>query len=135
MTEELFIDNVSYFRINENLELIIRGLEPKEGQRFLSVCSSGDVPFALSEYGEVVAFDRNYWQIEYAKFRREAFMQSNFKKFLFRNSNANEYLRQRMELLRPERVIFFCRRAIELSPEGDFDAIYLSNIIGYSEDI
>jgi len=126
--------NITFFTINEDLELIIKGLKPQMGQRFLSVCSSGDVPFALSEYGEVVAFDNNPEQIEYAKSRRDELIEKMYNRCFMLNSEANWYLKGRKGSLRPERIEFVYSGGERFSPEGDFDAIYLSNIIGYCGD-
>ncbi len=40
--------NLKYSRANESLEAITKGMDVKEGDKILAVCSSGDQAFAMA---------------------------------------------------------------------------------------
>lgn len=71
-----------YGHTNESLWAIVAGMNVSKEDRILSICSSGDQAFALAEFaGEVLAFDRNNVQVEYARRRLEALRVENYSDF------------------------------------------------------
>jgi len=47
--DDPLFDDVRFHITNESLDKIMAGMHPQDGQRFLAVCGSGDVPIALSD--------------------------------------------------------------------------------------
>ena len=74
---------LNYACTNESLPSIIEGMEPRETDRILAICGSGDQAFALLESGaHVVAIDNDVHQVEFAQKRREKLKSSDYAGFL-----------------------------------------------------
>lgn len=143
-----FLDKVQYKIANEGLETVIRGINPQEGENFLAICSSGDLPFALSEFGKVVAFDHDENQIKYAQMRKLFLSLGDYKNFsnlsfclqgLDRNrekERARYFTRKRLKEIQKHigRVQFTISNFLDLDFQEQFDVLYLSNILGYGFD-
>ncbi len=142
--DDPLFDDVRFHITNESLDKIMAGMHPQDGQRFLAVCGSGDVPIALSEFGEVVSFDNNEAQIAYAEIHKQILAQGDFYHFLDPEfylptelvQSRSKYFEKRLPFLQHsvQRVSFTLGDINTLPVEGYFDSIYLSNILSYRQN-
>lgn len=80
--------NIVYIHTNENLDLLIKGLNPSPKDNILSVCGSGDQVFALLDKGaKISAIDTSYYQIQYSKKRLQSLSKKDFEDFFILKNN------------------------------------------------
>jgi len=139
---------------NENLHAIITGLELKPEDIILSVCGSGDQAFAMLEYSkQVVAFDYNKLQLQFAVKRAEQLRKGDVDNFFQISENA-EYKFSNIGMLRAfrSRNMYFTQNSIniiksklnsiefkfgnvfdkKIAAEKKFTKVYLSNSLTYN---
>jgi chemotaxis methyl-accepting protein methylase len=127
---------------NENIKGIVEGMSMSPGLRSLAVCGSGDIPFALLQFGgDVYAIDNNPNQIEFARRRKEYLEKGNFKSFVGNFFDRNikigdcdpvereEYFRNIFERIRDGRIYFVEGNLRNFIFAGNFDRIYGSNVV------
>jgi S-adenosylmethionine-diacylglycerol 3-amino-3-carboxypropyl transferase len=75
---------IRYANCWEDADVLLKGLDPKQGARILSVCSAGDNSFSLLSTGAelVVAVDVNKVQLHLAELKRAAFRKLRYEEFL-----------------------------------------------------
>ena len=136
---------VEYLVSNENVEQIVQALDPSPEDRILAICGSGDQVFALAESGaRVVAFDKDSYQLDYAKRRAELIREEEYGEFLSRIAGFSGFRAMikgyfsepgRLNRIRNNlpRVSFLESGITNLNEEkiGKSNKIYASNAIGY----
>jgi hypothetical protein len=136
---------------NENLPAIITGLELKPEDIILSVCGSGDQAFAMLEHSkQVVAFDYNKLQIQFAIKRAEQLRKGDVDGFIQISENVN-YKLGNIGMLRAfrSRNMYFTQDTVNIiksklnsiefklgnvfnAAEKKFTKVYLSNSLTYN---
>ena len=103
---------------NESLWAIEKGLDIRPNSRVLTICGSGDQPFALLLAGSqrVLALDTNPRQIDYVRKRIEALRRGDYVNF-FPISNEQEEIAL-VNDLREGRDLSSYWRAIAMTDEG-----------------
>jgi len=140
----LDLDDVEYLVTLEDLDKIVQGLEMRPGLDSLAICGSGDVPFALAEFGNVLAVDKDLYQIRYFQMRRDLLLAE--KDFLplaaVQSENYSHVQRYfsdpgRLDVIRRNASQIQVRRRdlFKLISLQIFHRIYLSNILGFSRNI
>ena len=133
-------DNLEFKVSLESIGIIEYGLDLKEGDNSLAVCSSGHVPLALSYYGKVVAVDQSQTQLRYAESWINNFgnggrvIPEEYQKYVNARRVNNYFVRKgRIQDLRMTtgRISFVRRNLFESIPQGEFDKVYLSNILDW----
>lgn len=132
---------VTYQQTDENLQGIVQGLSPEPQDRILSICGSGDQPFALLENaGYVLAIDHCYNQIQFAIKRKEKLQEQDTASFVGLVKGAKKspqpkqqhyYFNQdRLEKIRQNlKHIEFKEATIhQITTNETWSKIYLSNI-------
>jgi hypothetical protein len=134
----LNLDDVFFKLTMENLEIIVEGLEMKEGDSSLAICSAGDVPFALLEFGSVLAVDYNSNQLKYAQLRKDLLVANDENFFdlgigCYNYFLVRDYFSERLEKIRVnvKNLDFRKMNLFRAIPRGEFTKVYLSNILGY----
>lgn len=128
---------------NENLYGIIKAMQPNFGERILSICGAGCVPFALSTYrADVTAVDADGDLLELAREDHQEIIAGNRQAIYSReitwipieSENRSNFFKDLERLGRsPSSQIDFVKGDIRdvLSRER-FDKAYLSNAVGYN---
>lgn len=141
VTEHL-ANRVKYKRSNEETAAIVGVVEPEPDDTILTVCGSGDMPFAFAAAGaNVIAFDASQEQIRWAQARLGALLAGDVDAFLmpFPHDDVppREYFSQDMidALQANPTRIDMVHAPLEDVAGGDFSAVptklYLSNVLTY----
>ena len=70
------IIEAEWIATNESLDAIINGMNLNSKDIVLSICGSGDIPFAIAPLvKKVIAVDGSLNQINYARARKEALLE------------------------------------------------------------
>ncbi len=131
-----------YLATNESILGIVASLSVKKDDAVLSVCGSGDVPFALLEYAKFVcACDISIDQINYAKYRLAQLNQGRYEEFFntpkldniwitpeARRKQKEYFTLERLEKIRKKsQCISFKIANVCDKQDETFSKIYLSN--------
>ncbi len=131
---------------NENLDAIVAGLDLEPTDDVLAICGSGDQAFAILEYAHsVLAVDNQPGQVRFAKERKNALFDGDYKHFLFPQgivhgdyyvNKRNKYFRkpERLDLIKSKirRAKFSVKDITKVPNLGRFSKFYFSNAIGYT---
>lgn len=129
---------VLYEATNEVLNAIVYGMDLKPSDRVLSICGSGDQPFAISEYvREVVAIDHDSYQIEYAAKKFENIKKGEYDEFFkvydtepYKIKPRTKYFskKDRLDIIRKKsNIMFLLARLEDMHYFEGFNKVYLSN--------
>ncbi len=139
---------VVYVATNECVEAVVRGLDVRGDDSILTICGSGDVPFALVENGaRVVAVDVNPIQIEYGQWRLKRLMDGAVDAFFRftdegrgeRNTLNRDYFSVEGRLSRvkeySQRIEFVEGNIFRgVGEDVCFTKIFLSNVLGFGDN-
>lgn len=143
---------LAYRVTNESLEAVVTGLNPQQEDSILAICGSGDQAFAMLEKaGQIVVVDSLPKQINYFARRKNLLKEGEFEEFLNPGEISSEnrdleqlkirnryFSEERLKAIQPKLKDSWRVRRITgdlfnlVFPEGEFNKIYLSNILTYS---
>lgn len=132
---------------NESIVAIVGALEPNDQDKILSICGTGDIPLALSEFGcHVDAVDLDPNKIRLAKENLKLLEDGDFNSFLsvgmeaFRGeaSRRNAYFskgKARIKAIRSNLSNIKIRRQgiLEALNDNSYTKVWLSNIMVYKD--
>jgi len=104
LTERVAFDLIRYANCWEDADVLLRGLNPEPGKRFLSIASAGDNSFSLLTANPelVVAVDVNPIQLYVVELKREAIRRFDYKEVLsFLGFESSETRLEQYDLLAP----------------------------------
>ncbi len=147
-SDEEFRSTVSYIATNETVEAIVESLSVKSDDIILTVCGSGDIPFALLEKGaKVIAVDVSGIQIQYAEWRMKKLESGDVDTFFRfidsgrgeKNTLNRDYFSLDDRLTRIKEYapkIEFLKSNVFRTTTNDlfFNKIYLSNTLGFGDN-
>ncbi|MNJ91930.1 hypothetical protein D3C87_95850 [compost metagenome] len=135
LTDKVSFELIRYANCWEDADVLLKGLNPEENKRFLSVASAGDNSFSLlvSNPELVVAVDVNQNQLFLVELKREAIRQLEYEEVLqflgFRPCDNRKELYNRLREYLPVKTQFYWDRHLEqllkgIIHEGKFERYF-----------
>lgn len=135
LTDKVSFELIRYANCWEDADVLLRGLDPEENKRFLSIASAGDNSFSLlvSNPELVVAVDVNQNQLFLVELKREAIRQLEYEQVVqflgFKPCNNRKELYDRLRESLPEETRLYWDRHLEqllngIIHEGKFERYF-----------